>query len=154
MKYLLFLICAFALHNGSAQVNRESELFQQLKSRDSLLFERGFNRCEIDKIEDFISEDLEFFHDQGGLTTNKTDFLNALKSNICSNPDAKPIRKLNDSSLEVYPLFTNGKLYGAIQKGEHEFYIQENGKSLHRTSIAKFTHIWILQEKEWILKEY
>ena len=100
----------------------------------------------------FISDDLEFYHDQGGLTTNKEDFLNAVKNNICSKPEMKPIRKIVQGSLEVFPLYENGKLYGAIQKGVHDFYIREPSKELYKTSSAKFTHVWILNNNEWILK--
>ena len=136
----------------TAQLKTDSEIFQQLRSRDSLLFDLGFNQCKIDAFEEFISEDLEFYHDQGGLTTNKQDFLEAVKNNICSNPAYKPVRKLTPGSLEVYPLYDNSELYGAIQKGEHEFYIKEPGKELYKTSSAKFSHVWILENKEWILK--
>ncbi|MCB7480777.1 nuclear transport factor 2 family protein [Christiangramia sediminis] len=149
------LTCLIALHLFyaiSAQESHDSNLFKQLKSRDSLLFDLGFNKCKIEAFEMFISEDLEFYHDQGGLSNSKEDFLNAVKKNICAIPDKKPIRKLIPESLEVYPLYENGKLYGAIQKGNHDFYIQEPDKEVYKTSSAKFTHIWILVNNEWILK--
>lgn len=153
MKSILSIILGlFTIASMSAQVGAESDLYKELKSRDSLLFDLGFNQCKIDEFEHFISEDLEFYHDQGGLTTNKEDFLNAVKNNICSNPDKKPIRELIKGSLEVYPLYENGKLYGAIQKGIHDFYIKEPNKELYKTSSAKFTHVWILENNDWILK--
>ncbi len=151
-KILLTTICFLLFQSLSAQLSQDSQIFQQLKSRDSLLFELGFNLCKIEKFEGFISEDLEFYHDQGGLSTNKEDFLHAVKNNICSNQDQKPIRKLIPGSLEVYPLYENGKLYAAIQKGMHDFYIKEPGKKMYKTSSAKFTHVWILEGKDWILK--
>lgn len=153
MKSILSIILGlFTIASMSAQVGAESDLYKELKSRDSLLFDLGFNQCKIDEFEHFISQDLEFYHDQGGLTTNKEDFLNAVKNNICSNPDKKPIRELIKGSLEVYPLYENGKLYGAIQKGIHDFYIKEPNKELYKTSSAKFTHVWILENNDWILK--
>ena len=147
---LLFLLIGF--YSATAQVEPDSELFQKLLKKDSLLFDRGFNECKIDEFEDFVSEDLEFYHDQGGLTTNKQDFLENVRNNICSSPDKKPIRELRLESLEVYPLFQNGKLYGAIQKGVHDFYIKEAGKEQYMTTSARFTHVWILENEEWILK--
>ncbi len=152
-KYVLFLLLTISSYNLIfSQVSRDSELYRALEKRDSLLFEEGFNKCNISDFEYFISEDLEFFHDQGGLTTNKEDFLKAVRNNICSNMEMKPIRKLKKESLEVFPLFENGDLYGAIQKGVHDFYIKEPGKELYKTSTAKFTHIWLLQNGDWILK--
>jgi hypothetical protein len=149
---ILLFIAILSLNSLPAQVSQDSEVFKQLKARDSLLFERGFNKCEIADFEFFISKDLEFYHDQGGVTTNKADFLKAVRNNICSNPKMKPIRKLQKESLEVFPLFENGKLYGAIQKGIHDFYIREPEKDLYKTSSAKFTHLWLLEKDIWILK--
>ncbi len=150
-NFIIVFFILFFMQSMNAQVSENSELFLQLKSRDSLLFDRGFNHCEIEQFEDFISENLEFYHDQGGLSTNKLDFLKAIRKNICANPKKKPVRKLQKGSLQVYPLYDNGELYGAIQKGIHDFFIKEPGKELYLTSTAKFTHIWILENKEWIL---
>ncbi|TBW28523.1 DUF4440 domain-containing protein [Gramella sp. KN1008] len=149
---ILILFLQFTLVPAYTQVSEDSELFQKLLEKDSLLFKEGFNKCRITEFENFISEDLEFYHDQGGLTTNKKDFLDAVKNNICGKPDEKPIRKLREASLEIFPLYENGKLYGAIQKGIHDFFIKEPGKELYMTSTAKFTHVWLLENEEWILK--
>lgn len=151
-KIIPFLIVLFLGSSLSAQVNHDSELFKALKARDSLLFDLGFNECKISEFEGFISEDLEFYHDQGGLTGNKEDFLRNVRNNICANASKKPIRKLTPGTLEVYPLFDNGNLYGAIQQGVHDFYIKEPGKDIYKTSSAKFTHVWVLKNEEWILK--
>ncbi|SDR67097.1 nuclear transport factor 2 family protein [Gramella sp. MAR_2010_147] len=151
-KTLTTLICLFVFNLINSQVDQNSDLYISLKSRDSLLFDIGFNQCKIERFESFVSKDLEFYHDQGGLTTNKEDFLENVRNNICSNPDKKPIRKLVEGSLEVFPLYANGKLYGALQKGIHDFYIQESGKELYKTSSAKFTHVWIKEDNNWILK--
>lgn len=153
MKSILNMIfLLFTIASMSGQIGTGSDLYKELKSRDSLLFDLGFNQCKVDEFEHFISDDLEFYHDQGGLSTNKEDFLKAVKNNICSNPDKKPIRKLIKGSLEVYPLYENGKLYGAIQKGIHDFYIKEPNKEPYKTSSAKFTHVWVLKNNQWILK--
>ena len=119
---------------------------------DSLIFDVGFNRCELGVYDKIISEDLEFYHDQGGITNSRTEFIETAKKNICSNADQKPIRKLVKGSMEVYPLSSNGELYGAIQNGVHEFFIKEPDKEMYKTSEAKFTHVWLLKGDQWILK--
>ena len=149
---ILLFVLMFSAAQATAQVKKDSELFLTLKRNDSLLFESGFNRCEISSFEHLISNDLEFYHDQGGLTTNKADFLTNVRNNICSSPNKKPIRKLREKSLEVYPLYQNQQLYGAIQKGEHDFFIKEPGRKAYQTSTAKFTHVWLLKDGNWILK--
>lgn len=149
---LFLLLILFTALPAFAQVPKDSELFRALKKNDSLLFDAGFNNCKISAFEHLVSQDLEFYHDQGGLTTNKEDFLTNVRNNICSSPDKKPIRKLDAESLQVFPLYSNGKLYGALQKGRHDFFIKEPGKELYQTSTALFTHVWLLENGEWILK--
>ncbi len=149
--FLVFLLALISFP-GFSQETIDSELYLTLKKNDSLLFAEGFNHCRIEAFEHLISEDLEFYHDKGGLTTNKEDFLNNVRNNICSSPDKKPIRKLVPGSLQVFPLYRNGELYGAIQKGQHDFFIKEPDKELYQTSTALFTHLWLLVDGEWKLK--
>lgn len=135
-----------------AQVTNNSSLFQDLKKLDSIFFERGFNLCDLNYLENTIASDLRFFHDQGGYQNRDTFFKNT-KENICSDKNKKPIRKLEKGSLEVFPLYNNGKLYGAIQKGIHNFYIREKGKEDLWTGTARFTSVWILQNEKWKITE-
>ena len=125
-------------------------LFQELKEKDSLVFKLGYNNCDTSQFRKLLSDDFEFYHDQGGLLESKEQFiLNA--PNLCKM-SYKATRELVEGSLEVFPLFSNGTLYGAIQKGIHEFYGEEEGKPKYLTSSAKFTHVWLLEGEEWKLK--
>lgn len=150
--YFLLLILLGVQFAGHSQVAKDSELFLQLKGMDSLLFEEGFNKCNFDALDSIVSEDLEFYHDQSGLSKTKAQFLTTIKENICASPDKKPIRKLESKSLEVFPLYNNGELYGAIQEGEHNFYMKEPGKEMYFTSTARFIHLWMLEDGNWLLK--
>ena len=147
---LLIIVCSASLAKG--QLAKNSELFQSLKKQDSIFFERSFNLCDLEYLNKAIHKDLIFFHDQGGIQ-NRNDFLENTRKNICSNPNQKPIRKLEENSLQVFPLYNNGKLYGAIQSGIHNFYIREPNKEDVPTSKAKFTHVWLLENGDWLLKE-
>ena len=106
----------------------------------------------MDYLNKAIHKDLLFFHDQRGIQT-KAGFLDNTKNNICANPNQKPIRKVEENSLDVFPLYNDGKLYGAIQSGIHNFYIRERNKEDIHTSRAKFTHVWLLENGKWLLKE-
>lgn len=144
------VLLLFLISGAYAQVEESSELFRVLAKNDSLLFVEGFNKCHKEKFEGLMADDLEFYHDTGG-QQNREEFFEAHKNNICSDSSAKPIRKLIPGTLEVFPMKKNGELYGAIQKGEHEFYIKETGKELYKTGFARFTHLWILEEEGWML---
>ncbi|RXR29089.1 nuclear transport factor 2 family protein [Flavobacterium piscinae] len=149
----IFLLLALLLSSFlNAQVAKDSELFLALKKHDSLFFEKSFNECDLAFLEKAIHPDLVFYHDQGGVQ-NKTTFLESVKNNICSNPNQKPIRKVKGDSLAVFPLYENGILYGVFQQGIHEFYLREQGKNDVLTSTARFTHVYLLINNQWILRE-
>ncbi|MFT4831635.1 MAG: CubicO group peptidase (beta-lactamase class C family) [Psychroserpens sp.] len=151
-KILIALILFSGNAGVKAQVERSAPLFIELKKQDSIFFEKGFNQCDLNYLEAHITKDLRFYHDQGGFQDRKMFFENN-KKYICSSPAKKPIRKVEETSLELFPLYNNGKLYGVIQKGIHHFYIRENGKVGLPTSTAKFTHVWIMEQGVWKLSE-
>ncbi|MDX5419564.1 MAG: nuclear transport factor 2 family protein, partial [Hymenobacteraceae bacterium] len=148
---LFFLFILSASTAAQAQVAKTSELFKALKANDSLLFERAFNNCEIRQLEKLISEDFEFYHDVSGITTSKEPFIKSIRDGICKL-EYKPRRELVEGSLEVFPLKKNGTLYGAIQTGRHRFFAIEKDKPEYFTSIARFTHVWMLENGDWKLK--
>ncbi|AOW21834.1 nuclear transport factor 2 family protein [Urechidicola croceus] len=153
MKRLLFIsLAVLTFQNIHSQVAKDSELYLEFKRIDSFLFDNSFNKCKLEMIDSIISNDLEFYHDKGGLDFGKESFMTAMKNNICANWDKKPIRKLVDDSMEIYPLYENNVLYGVIQNGIHEFYIKEPKKELYKTGIAKFTSVWLNENDTWVLK--
>ena len=151
-SFLYFLVLLFFSGNTHAQISKNSELFLELKKQDSVFFERGFNQCDISYLEKSVDEGLKFYHDKGGFQDKKL-FLERTKENICSDPLKKPIRKVVPESLEVYPLYDNGNLYGAIQTGEHQFYIREPNKQDVLGGRAKFTTVWTKKEGNWMMSE-
>lgn len=148
---LLALFAILAVHNTTkAQEPTNSVLHKTLKTKDSLLFEVGFNTCDLKPFEVLVSEKFEFYHDQSGITPNKAAFLESIRNGLCKL-SYRPRRELVQGSLVVYPLYKNGVLYGAIQMGKHRFFAIEKDKPEYFTSIAKFTHVWLLENGEWKL---
>lgn len=136
----------------TGQISKTDALFLELKQQDSLFFERGFNNCDIQYLEKTTDKNLKFFHDTGGFQ-DKKEFLARTKKYICSNLNEKVIRKINTESLEVFPLYNNGQLYGGIQSGEHYFYIRKKNKADSITGVAKFTSVWLKNQNTWKLSE-
>ena len=133
-----------------AQEEKSSELYITISEKDSLLFNLGFNNCDILQFENLISENFEFYHDQSGITNSKSTFIQSIENGLCKL-DYKPKRVLDKNSLEIFPLKKNGVLYGAIQNGIHKFYAIEKDNTEYLTSTAKFTHLWILENGKWKL---
>lgn len=150
-KALILMLTFLCSIIANSQISQDTELYKMLKKNDSLIFDSAFNECKTADMIPLISEDLEFYHDTGGITLGKEAFLKTTKQNICGNPNVRPYRELVKGSLKVYTLNKNGVLYGAIQKGDHNFYLKEKGE-IRPTVTAKFTHLWILENKKWTLK--
>nr|WP_322626215.1 nuclear transport factor 2 family protein [uncultured Flavobacterium sp.] len=152
MKYLsIILITLFSLQT-QAQIKTDDPLYKELQRMDNLLFEEGFNNCNYKTLEDILAPDLEFYHDNGGMQ-NKQEFIDATRKNICGSAYGKITRKAVAGSVEVFPLYKNGEIYGVLQNGIHEFYIQPTGKAVQKTGMARFSCLWLLNDKkQWILK--
>jgi len=147
---ITILIFSIGITNG--QVSKDSELFLALKKQDSIFFERGFNQCDMQFLENAVAKDLMFYHDKSGIQ-NRAKFLENTRKYLCSDVNKKPIRKVEEQSLEVFALYDNNVLYGVIQSGIHDFYIREPNKADVLTGKAKFTHLYLLENGKWLLKE-
>lgn len=136
---------------AEAQVRQDAGLHSEIMKLDSLLFNEGFNKCKLKIFDKYIDNELEFFHDTGG-TQNRAEFLQAVKRNICSNPEGKPMRTLVAGTTQIFPLNSNGELYGAVQHGVHRFHAKGSNPAIDGYTIAKFTNIWLLRDGRWTLK--
>ena len=148
---LLSLSCLYT----QAQVSEASELYQVLKEKDSLLFHAAFNACDTWTMSVLFTEDFEFYHDKAGATISRKEFLDPMQKECESRAPNHPQpakRILIPESLEVYPLYKNGDLYGAIQQGVHRFEFLNDEGNYQKGDIARFTHLWIKTENEWKIK--
>jgi hypothetical protein len=137
---VLMLLCVTAW----AQTDHQNDLFQKIKSLDSVMFSVVY-KCDAQKIESFLTEDLEFYHDKGGLTKSRSAFMETQKKNFCGDRPFYLRREPIPGTMKVFPMDN----YGAVQTGEHVFYIKgEDGKEV-LDGKAKYTHLWKYEEGEW-----
>ncbi|WP_420570773.1 nuclear transport factor 2 family protein [Kordia sp.] len=131
---------------------KDQLIFNMLKAKDSLLFQVGFNKIDTTQVALLTSDNFEFYHDEHGITTTKQQFVNNIQS--LQELPFKTWRTLDENSLEVFPLYKNNSqnLYGAIQKGTHYFYQQNEGEKARKTNTAKFVHVWIIENAQWKLR--
>ena len=128
------------------------ELRSEIMAADDVLFERSFNECDLSALRGILTPDAEMIHDQAGVIKGREAFIEPIRKNICNGGAQKPIRKRVDQSIDIYPLYESGRLYGAIQQGQHEFYLREEGKPLVLTNRARFVIIWLKTPEGWKLK--
>ena len=146
-RYLLTLYTLLISLAAFSQVAATTDLYKTVMSRDSLLFEVGFNTCDIRQFENLLSDSLKFYHDKDGMS-GKAKFLSDLKNGLCKDPGKRQVKRvLAKEATAIYPLYKNNQLYGAVQNGTHMFY--EGGGN--QPGIAKFTNVWQLEKGEWKL---
>ncbi|MBO3116630.1 nuclear transport factor 2 family protein [Winogradskyella sp. DF17] len=136
-----------------AQVKKNSKLFKTLKEKDSVIFKIGFNKCKVLKSAALMTDDLEFYHDKSGVSNSKAEFVEVMQNGLCSKNNPTQIyRHLVSNSLEVFPLYDNGELYGALQNGKH-FFSPDKYLSYEKSdNYALFSHLWIIEKGQWKLK--
>ncbi|MBO9683082.1 MAG: nuclear transport factor 2 family protein [Flavisolibacter sp.] len=139
--YFLFLIVLFSgcSHLTAQEKKSEDKLYTEIAHMDSVLF-NAFNSRDTLTFKKFFTEDLEFYHDKGGLTGYQHT-IEFMRSTAKSTNGLR--RDLVPGSLEVYPIPN----YGAMEIGAHTFCHQENGKQDCGT--FKFVHIWKKVGNEW-----
>jgi hypothetical protein len=130
--------------NAQSSNLASKELYNRLADLDSILFATVYT-CNPVKAASFFTEDLEFYHDKGGVTKTRKTFVEQLEKNFCGEQKQKLRRELVKGSLKVYPINN----YGAVQIGEHLFYVKEKGQEEKLTGVAKFAHVWKLENGEW-----
>jgi ketosteroid isomerase-like protein len=136
-----FSISATAEDQGAARKNAATsgELFETIARMDTKIFD-AFNAHNVDSLMSLFTDDLEFYHDTGGLTDSRQS-AEGFKKMFASTPDIR--RDLVKSSLEVFPV----KDYGAMEMGEHRFCHKENGKDDCGT--FKFAMVWRKTGESW-----
>ena len=145
LRSLLFILPLLAFSSASVKAQAvpspaaKDPLFQTISSLDTALFD-AVNRCDLEKLGTFMTDDLEFYHDKTGLAVGKQDFLEKTKKNLCG----KVTRALVPGSMEVYPL--NG--YGAVEIGVHRFHHPGHEDTMS-VGEAKFIHVWQHKDGAW-----
>lgn len=119
------------------------ELYDTIALMDSIFFD-AFNKRDITIILSLISEDLEFYHDLGGVT-NYSQNVEAFKRTFANERRVR--RELIKNTLEVYPINN----YGAVETGVHRFYATEKGQQEKLSSEAKFVQLWQKKDGSWKL---
>ncbi|WP_167025231.1 nuclear transport factor 2 family protein [Chryseobacterium sp. Tr-659] len=120
---------------------KSNELFKEIFKLDSIFF-NAFNQCDTVVYRQYISDDLEFYHDLGGVHYLDKEMQSVREK--CSR-DIQMTRKLVKNSLEVYPLGS----YGALEIGVHRFYEKKPNEKEYPIGTYKFLHVWQKKGDKW-----
>jgi hypothetical protein len=137
--------CSTSRINTGNNINSYSpvsgSLYDTIAHLDSTFF-NAFNSRNLDELKLLISENLEFYHDLGGVTNYDQNIL-AFKKTFAS--DRRVRRELVKGTLEVYPI----KDFGAVEMGIHRFYATEKDQQEKLSSQARFVQLWQKKDGAW-----
>lgn len=125
----------------TAYIPVSQHLYDEIRYMDSLMF-TAFNAHDTKQLMSCFSEDLEFYHDTGGLS-DYAGTTRGFERLFAANRTTGLRRDIVPGSLEVYPI----SQYGAVETCLHRFCHQENGKDDCGT--FKNTMIWKKTDTGW-----
>jgi ketosteroid isomerase-like protein len=105
----------------------------------SLALFDAYNRCDLDAFRSFLAEDVEFYHDQGGITSGAAALTESVQKNICGG-DVR--RDLVPGTFQANYM----KGYGAVELGTHRFV---HPKSNNPTGEGKYISLWQYKDAKW-----
>ena len=118
------------------KIQNQQELDQVGAALDAALFD-SYNKCDLAKFQSFFIDDVEFYHDQGGVTLGSKALTESVKNNVCG----KTTREL--VSLKVYYM----KGYGMLETGVHRFH--HPGHEDVGVGEGQFVHLWQFKDGAW-----
>jgi Domain of unknown function (DUF4440) len=120
----------------------DKKLHNTIATLDSIFF-YNYNTCDVHlkQYADFYAEDVEFYHDKGGVMTLKKDIIGGTEKYVCG----RVTRELMPGSIEVYPI----KDYGAVEMGLHKFHNKNEDETKNPSHFGKFVIVWQLKNEDW-----
>jgi ketosteroid isomerase-like protein len=141
LPLLALLVCRAGAQAVPAleDIKSQEQLNQAVAALDTALFD-SYNTCNLEKFASFFTDDVEFYHDQGGVTLGKAALTESIKKNICG----KVTRELVPGTMLVYHM----KGYGAVEMGVHRFH-HTGHDDTEPLGEGKFIHLWQYKDGAW-----
>ncbi|HEU4556150.1 MAG TPA: nuclear transport factor 2 family protein [Chitinophaga sp.] len=147
---LIFILSAMLIpfaaafgQNDTPADAKEAALYQEIYTQDSVFFS-AFNKCDTATYRQYLTNDFEFYHDQGGLHYLDKE-MQSMREMCRRNSHIR--RELLKNTLEVHRLGS----FGALEIGVHRFYHTNPGESEHVSGTYKFIHVWQKKGNAWRL---
>ena len=141
LVWTVFLVANLAAQTVTPleKIQNQQELDRVGAALDAALFD-SYNQCDLEKFASFFVEDVEFYHDQGGVTLGRAALTESVKKNICG----KTTRELVPGSLKVFHM----KGYGMLETGVHRFH-HPGHEATEGVGEGQFIHLWQYKDGAW-----
>jgi uncharacterized protein (TIGR02246 family) len=121
------------------KIQSQADLDKTITALDKQLFD-AYNTCDLETFAKLFDENVEFYHDQGGVTLGRAALTESVKKNICG----KTTRELLPATLQVFYM----KGYGAIEMGVHRFH-HPGHEDTEGVGEGRFVHLWQYKDGAW-----
>lgn len=150
-KLLIHLLTLVAFCYSTSFAQTKEEVTSLIFHLDSA-FWKAYNDCDTAGFKKFLSEDVEFYHDKGGVTKGAHELTASFAKNLCGKQNYRLRREAMPNTVEVFPLAKDNEYYGATISGEHLFYVNENNKPEYLDGQATFMQLWLKENGDWKMK--
>jgi hypothetical protein len=150
MKRYFFSFCIVLIGVANYGQSGDADIKRLIRQKDSI-FWKAYNTCDLNGMNALIAGDIEFYHDKGGSYFGPA-LAESIRKNLCGNENFRLRREEVAGSVELYTLKKNDSVYGVIMSGQHVFYVNEKGKKEFLDGLARFTHLWLLENGQWKMK--
>jgi len=141
MTKLNVIVCISIFACSIESFAAERQLTEKMLALDTALF-NSFNKCEdeleLSKHASYFDPNVEFYHDNGGVTWDRKKMIENTEKYACGNFT----RELIPETFEAYPI----EGFGAITKGVHRFCQSESNACEGK---AEFVMVWQYQDEKW-----
>ena len=131
-----------ATNAATSHAPAHDALFATVSKLDADFF-NAFNHCaspdQLQKHAGYLVSNLEFYHDKGGVTWTRRDYIANTRKNVCGK-----FRRELMGSLQVFPI----KDYGAIEQGWQKFCWLKSGECFGE---AQFLILWHHADNRWVI---
>ena len=120
------------------QIKTQAQLDKTIAALDAAVFD-AYNHCDLPRFGSFFTDDVEFYHDQTGLSVDKDKLVQSIRENICG----KTTRELVPGTLKAFHL----NHYGAVETATHRFH--HVGRDSDAVGEAETTMLWQFKDQTW-----
>lgn len=116
---------------------------------------QAYNGCDYAALDSLTAENVEFYHDKGGITNGRAALTDSVRRYICGNFAQSVRREADAKDVEIHLLNAGPKVYGALITGSHRFFEVPKGAGAGGpgtlTGRALFTILWLRKGDGWEL---
>ncbi len=121
------------------EIKTQADMDKVSAALDAELFD-AYNKCDLVKFKSLLADDVEFFHDKGGVTLGAQALTDSVKKNICGHVS----RELVAGTLQTHHM--DG--YGILQQGVHRFH-HPGHDDTEGVGEGQFITLWQYKDGAW-----